>query len=347
MRAPIVPLFVTAIAVVAVVLLANAMNWHEQGSEVEHVRAENAKALSESANIRPALEGEELSDDSFVRLNQVERGVMRWSSGWQDEIDVFKLQIIVQNLGRNKQDFNDSRSAYVLPDIRNGTLGQSPIPDDLQIIQVAGDPVLLEFDRVLQEIVRPVAIEFTVEQRMSMGVPYEARLVLGDDGIESLRTGYNPSAKFQDVEVVDRVRVVIESAHFKVQQLSDEWQEYQAHNPIVWLWRLEALRPGQSAFVVKVQRQVMTRGTERLVTVRAFTQVAVVEIDWWARTTFLLSSIPPAIQGVAAAVTALGAFGGLWAWLRKKRRRKRKAAKSSHPPGSEQSPAVEPSPSPV
>lgn len=183
---------------------------------------------------------------------------------------------------------------------------------------------------------RTSKLEFHVARRMSLGETYEARLGITVPEAESATLQSKeagPPAITTLVAISDRVRASVESAHLKIQKLSKEEQELPSGASALWMWSLEPTRVGKVDIVVSVQHRVQVDGADRWVTVRHFPQTVIVDVTWWHQTKAVLASVPPAAQGAAALVTALGAAAtGYWALHSNWSRKRRKKIRAKKPP---------------
>jgi hypothetical protein len=180
----------------------------------------------------------------------------------------------------------------------------------------------------LEKLSRSAMLDVVVATRMRMGDNYEARVTIGS-GAAIRGASRTAPVETAQVQIMDRGRALIESAHFKIERLSDEWQELHAGAGGLWMWRIEPLRPGTYEIIFTVQHSTKIKGVERQFTVSHFAQAALVEANWLQNAKMIFDGMPIAGQVAASLTTVAGLIGGGFAaaraWWKRKRRPKRTA----------------------
>ena len=101
-------------------------------------------------------------------------------------------------------------------------------PAEREQIAAAARPAELDEAAVEAEVARrakPAVVKFEIETKMAMGQVYEAKLEIlrPGGGRESLITG-TPELN-ERVQILNKARATISSAHMKIERLLPEWQE--------------------------------------------------------------------------------------------------------------------------
>jgi hypothetical protein len=171
---------------------------------------------------------------------------------------------------------------------------------------------------------KPADVKFEIETKMAMGQVYEAKLEilrLGG-GRQTLITG-SPEIN-ERVQILNKARATISSAHLKIERLLPEWQEIPTGGRGLWTWKVEPQKPGKTQLLVLVEHAGTFDNKERVFNVEQFPRTIEIEVGFWQSIHEAIAGVSPSIAAIGTIVAALagiaGAVAGGWAWLRNRRR---------------------------
>jgi hypothetical protein len=190
----------------------------------------------------------------------------------------------------------------------------APVPMDDAAIEAA-----------VAKSAKPAQVKFDVETKMAMGQVYEARLEIRrpEAGKESLFSSGTPEIDTR-VQILNRARATISSAHLKIERLLPEWQDMTTGGRGYWTWKVEPQTRGKATLIVLVEHLGTFDGKERIFNVEQFPKTILIEVGFWQGVQEAITGVSPSIAAmgtIAGALVAIGGAGaGVWAWLRSRRR---------------------------
>jgi hypothetical protein len=181
---------------------------------------------------------------------------------------------------------------------------------------------------------KPADIKFEIETKMAMGQVYEAKLEIlrPGSGRKSLIAGA-PEID-ERVQILNKARATISSAHLKIERLLPEWQEIPTGGRGFWHWKVEPQRPGKTQVLVLVEHAGIFDNKDRVFNVEQFPRTIEIEVGFWQSIHEAITGLSPSIAAIGTIVAALagiaGAVAGGWAWLRNRRQRTGRSEDDPH-----------------
>lgn len=168
---------------------------------------------------------------------------------------------------------------------------------------------------------KPAKVNFVVPVKMSLGDIYEARLEV-HSASEAARFVAPPDIVIsENVQMLTKANATIASAFFKIERLSDEWQETLNKPSGVWLWRVQPIKAGKTELIVTVSHAGTVNGTERTFVVERFPKTVEIEVGLFQRILGSMGDFGTQIGTIASIVTVIGSTYGFYLWLRSRRKK--------------------------
>jgi hypothetical protein len=181
---------------------------------------------------------------------------------------------------------------------------------------------------------KPAEVKFEVETKMAMGQVYEAKLeILRPGGARPSLIKGIPEIN-ERVQILNKARATISSAHLKIERLLPEWQEIPTGGRGYWTWKVEPQKAGKTQLLVLVEHAGTFDKIERIFNVEQFPRTIEIEVGFWQSVGEAITGVSPSVAALgtmAAAVAGLAGIGaGAWAWIRGRRREAQKDGGGSH-----------------
>lgn len=302
--------------------------------------------LEPMASVAPSLRMNELA----IRLDPIlpskpDIEVMRRSES-SDAVDpkMFEIdgprsssQATIEQRSRVEFDMGPPMARMAPPPVAQPAPRPPARPAEREEIAAAARPAELDEAAVEAEVARrakPAVVKFEIETKMAMGQVYEAKLEIlrPGGGRESLITGA-PELN-ERVQILNKARATISSAHMKIERLLPEWQEIPTGGRGFWTWKVEPQKPGKAQLLVLVEHAGTFDKQERIFNVEQFPKTIEIEVGFWQSVQEAIAGFSPSITAIAAIAGALGGIAasvaaGL-AWLRNRRKEPGEGDDDSH-----------------
>ena len=174
-------------------------------------------------------------------------------------------------------------------------------------------PVPMDESVVEAEVARrakPADVKFEIETKMAMGQVYEAKLEIlrPGGGRQTLITG-SPEIN-ERVQILNKARATISSAHLKIERLLPEWQEIPTGGRGLWTWKVEPQKPGKTQLLVLVEHAGTFDNKERVFNVEQFPRTIEIEVGFWQSIHEAIAGVSPSIAAIGTIVAALAGIAG-------------------------------------
>jgi hypothetical protein len=127
----------------------------------------------------------------------------------------------------------------------------SPAPTEAPAAPAQMDDAAIEAE--VAKRAKPADIKFDIATKMAMGQVYEAKLeILRPGGERGTLIRGTPEIN-ERVQILNKARATISSAHLKIERLLPEWQEIPSGGRGFWTWKVEPQKPGKAELVVLIE----------------------------------------------------------------------------------------------